>query len=205
MFSGIIEAQGKIITIEVLGKCKRVRMQKPRSWKLARGESISVDGICSTVVAKSVASFDVEYMPQTLSKTIARLYKKGSIVNLERSLQYGDRLHGHFVAGHVDTTSRVVNIERKGRSRLISIKTYASISEYIVPRGSIAVNGVSLTVAKKNNGFFTIALIPHTLALTNLSKLSVGVFVNVEVDMLARYGRLKPHAKKKRSRTRSQS
>jgi len=200
MFSGIIEAEGKIISIEESGRCKRVRIQKPRGWALLLGESISVDGICSTVVAKRASSFDMEYMPQTLEKTTARLFKKGTLVNLERSLRYGDRIHGHFVAGHVDAASRVLKVEKKGRSRVISIKTSPEVSKYIVARGSVAVNGVSLTVAKKGRGFFRVALIPHTLAKTNLRLLQSGSAVNIEVDMLARYrggGRVSIHAKKK--------
>ena len=200
MFSGIIEAEGKIISIEESGRCKRVRIQKPRGWALLLGESISVDGICSTVVAKRASSFDMEYMPQTLEKTTARLFKKGTLVNLERSLRYGDRIHGHFVAGHVDAASRVLKVEKKGRSRVISIKTSPEVSKYIVALGSVAVNGVSLTVAKKGRGFFRVALIPHTLAKTNLRLLQSGSAVNIEVDMLARYrggGRVSIHAKKK--------
>ena len=187
MFSGIIEAEGKIIGAEASGRCLRVRVQKPRAWDLSLGESISVDGICSTVVAKSASSFDVEYMPQTLEKTTARLFKRGIIVNLERSLRYGARIHGHFVAGHVDAASTVFKVDRKGRSRVISIKTSPEVSNYIVARGSVAVNGVSLTVAAKGRGFFSVALIPHTLEVTNLGTLKRGDVVNIEVDMLARY------------------
>ena len=200
MFSGIIEAEGKIIGAEASGRCLRVRVQKPRAWDLSLGESISVDGICSTVVAKSASSFDVEYMPQTLEKTTARLFKRGIIVNLERSLRYGARIHGHFVAGHVDAASTVFKVDRKGRSRVISVKTSPEVSNYIVARGSVAVNGVSLTVAAKGRGFFSVALIPHTLAKTNTRLLQVGSVVNIEADMLARYrgsGRVAIHAKKK--------
>jgi|SRR3989338_3100352 len=200
MFSGIIEAQKVVISTEASGKCKRVRIQKPRVWDLSLGESISVDGICSTIVAKSASSFDVEYMPETLSKTTAVQFQAKRMVNLERSLRYGDRIHGHSVAGHIDAESNVFKVERKGRSRVISIKTPPEVSSYIVPRGSIAVNGVSLTVAKKGRGFFSVALIPHTIAKTNLVLLREGDSVNIEADMLARYrgsGRVAIHAKKK--------
>ena len=199
MFAGIIEAQKAIISTRAAGKCVRVRVAKPQSWNLSQGESVSIDGICSTIVAKSSASFDVEYMPETLSKTTAVQFQAKRMVNLERSLRYGDRIHGHFVAGHVDAASRVARVDRKGRSRVISIKTPPEVSNNIVARGSIAVNGVSLTVAKKGRGFFSVALILHTLAKTNLVLLREGDIVNIEADMLARYrggGRVSIHAKK---------
>ena len=183
-----------------------MRIQKPRAWDLSLGESVSVDGICSTVVARTASSFDVEYMPETLSKTTAAQFRAKRMINLERSLRYGDRIHGHFVTGHVDATSRVIKVEKQGRSRAVSIKVPREISKYIVPRGSIAVNGVSLTVARKSSGSFTVALIPHTLKVTNLANVVRADAVNIEVDILARLpalagyrsgGRVAIHAKKK--------
>src|SRR3989344_2566093 len=177
MFSGIVETEGK---------CKRVRIQKPRGWKLDLGESISVDGICSTIASTGQNYFEVEYMPQTLSKTTAALFEKGAILNLEHSLKYGDRIHGHFVAGHVDIRARVVGIEKDGRSRLVRVQLPRTLSRYVVSHGSIAVNGVSLTVARKSDTSFTVALIPHTLEATNLANLKTGDAVNIECDVLAR-------------------
>ncbi len=203
MFSGIVETTTAVLSVGMQGKCRRVRIRKPSAWKLAIGESVSVDGICSTVTAKSGRYFDVEYMPQTLSKTTGGSFKKESVVNLERSLRYGDRIHGHFVAGHIDTTSRVMRVDRQGRSRAISMTIPPGISKHIVPRGSIAVNGVSLTVAKKSRGFLSVALIPHTLDATNLGALETGDIVNIECDMMARYrdgGTVSTHATKKARR-----
>lgn len=203
MFSGIIETQGKIISTEDAGKCRRVRIQKPRSWKLALGESVSVDGICSTVVAKTASSFDVEYMPQTLRHTTAAQFQSKRMVNLERSLRYGDRIHGHFVAGHIDTRANIQGVKKRGRSRLVLVSLPRELSKFVVARGSVAINGVSLTVAKKTHGFFAVALIPHTLAKTNLGDVQRGDDVNIEADMLARYrgsGTVSTHAKKKTRR-----
>ena len=188
MFSGIVESQGRVIATSIKGSCKRVRIQKSRSWRLSIGESVNVDGICSTVVAKSSANFDVEYMPQTLSKTTAYRFEKGTIVNLERSLVYGKRIHGHFTMGHVDARTIILTLSKRGRSRLMTIRMPRDLSKYIVARGSVAINGVSLTIAKKTQSAFVVALIPHTLKVTNLGQLKSGDEVNVECDMLARYG-----------------
>ena len=188
MFAGIVESKQPILSARTEGKCKRVRMAKPRSWKLSLGESVSVDGICSTVVANSSAHFEVEYMPETLMKTTASSFQMKRIVNIERSLKYGDRIHGHFVMGHVDSVVRVASIEMQGRSRLVTFSLPRQMSKFVVPRGSVAVNGVSLTVARKERGSFAVALIPHTLAITNLEVLQVGDAVNIECDVMARYG-----------------
>jgi|SRR3989344_7141386 len=206
MFTGIVEAQAKIARVDMEGKCKRVQIKKPRGWKLELGESVSVDGICSTVASLSRDYFEVEYMPQTLKKTTAALFRAHDSVNLERSLQYGDRMHGHFVAGHVDTTAKILAVEKNGRSRIVRVALSKTVSRYIAERGSIAINGVSLTIAHKDRASFTIALIPHTLKMTNVRALQKGNAVNLECDMMARYGlaaqkpsaRVRTHAKKPR-------
>ena len=191
--------------VDMAGKCKRVQIEKPRGWKLDLGESISVDGICSTVASDGKHNFEVEYMPETLSKTTASSFAKNAELNLERSLVYGDRIHGHFVSGHVDTKVRILNIEKKGRSSAIRFQLPRMLSRYVVARGSIAVNGVSLTIARKDRASFSVALIPHTLKVTNLGTLKVGDMVNIECDMMARYGlaalssgaRVPTHAKRR--------
>ncbi len=188
MFSGIVEAEAKIARVTMEGKCKRVRIKRPAKWKLELGESISVEGICSTVASLDRDYFEVEYMPQTLSKTTAALFCKNDSVNLERSLQYGDRIHGHFVAGHVDATAKILRVETNGRSRRIVCALSRALAKFIVARGSVAMNGVSLTVAEKSRHSFTVALIPYTLKATNLGELKKGDPVNIECDMLARYG-----------------
>jgi riboflavin synthase len=187
MFSGIIEKQARILSMKKEGSILGVRVASPKGWKLKDGQSVSIDGICSTIVAHRAASFDVEYMPETLSKTTAATFSKGRMVNLERSLVYGQRIDGHLVQGHVDMALPVRDVRVLGKSREITFKPKAAVARAIALHGSIAVNGVSLTVAKKHGPNFTVALIPHTLAHTNLANLAVGDFVNIELDHSPKY------------------
>lgn len=142
-------------------------------------------------------------MPQTLSKTTAGDFARGRVVNLERSLVWGARVHGHFVAGHVDTRGKVRRVTEKGRSRSVLLSLPDSLARYAPARGSIAVNGVSLTVARTQPGAVEVALIPHTLKVTNLGSLERGDSLNVECDLAARYrfpsrgARVKRHATKR--------
>lgn len=182
MFAGIIEKKGRVLAVEREKQMLRIRIEKPRSWKLALGQSVNVDGVCSTVVKRSATSFDVEYMPETISKTTVGAFEKGRIVNLERSLKYGQRIDGHPVQGHVDAALPVREIATRGASKEITIKPNAATARSIALHGSIAINGVSLTVARKHGPNTTVALIPHTLKETNLGKLAVGDLVNVELD-----------------------
>lgn len=187
MFTGIIEKTSRILSAETRGRCRRVTLEKPEGWKLAPGESISIDGICSTVTARTRDRFDVEYMPETLSKTTAALFTAGRIVNLERSLRYGDRVHGHFVAGHVDGRGRIVAVKKEGRTRMIRVSKAAHCAAYLHKKGSVAINGVSLTIVATHARTFDVALIPYTLSKTSLRFLEAGTEVNIECDMLARY------------------
>jgi riboflavin synthase len=187
MFTGIIEKQARVISAQEAGSILRVRIAKPRTWKLAVGQSVNVDGICSTVVKHSAAAFEVDYMPTTLEKTTAALFKKGRSVNLERALKFGQRVDGHLLQGHVDCKTAVRGIRARGASCEITIKPKAQLSRRAILHGSIAVNGVSLTVAQKHGPNITFALIPHTLKSTNLGALRVGDEVNVEFDALATF------------------
>ena len=164
----------------------RVMIEKPRGWTLKKGESVAVQGICSTVVETRVGAFVVEYMPETLVTTTARLFVKGMPVNLERSLRFGGCVEGHFVQGHVEARSRVMRTQAKGASREITIAIPQPLMRFIAPKGSIAIDGVSLTVAQKGARSVMVAIIPHTLRTTTLGALSKGDFVNIETDMLAR-------------------
>ena len=188
MFSGIVETTTIVSAVARSGHCMRVEFQNPAGWRMRVGESVAVDGICSTIVLASKELFAVEYMPQTLKKTTASSLKKGTSVNLERSLVYGKRIHGHFTMGHVDARAMILTLSEHGRSRLMTIRMPRGLSKYVVARGSVAIHGVSLTIAKKTQGAFVVALIPHTLKVTNLGQLKSGDEVNVECDMLARYG-----------------
>lgn len=182
MFSGIIQTMSSVLATAKDGHCLRVRVKKPARWKLAKGQSISVDGICSTVMKVGKGFFEVEYMPETLSKTTAASFQKGRGVNLERSLRYGDLIDGHFVQGHVDNRGVVTKVEKKGRSKRVAITPLKSLMSAIASHGSVAVNGVSLTVANKTKTHFTVALIPFTLSHTNLDALKKGDAVNIETD-----------------------
>jgi 3,4-dihydroxy 2-butanone 4-phosphate synthase/3,4-dihydroxy 2-butanone 4-phosphate synthase/GTP cyclohydrolase II len=133
------------------------------------------------------SSFDVEYMPETLTKTTATQFKKGRTVNLERSLTFGQRIDGHPVQGHVDLAAPLREVGTKGASRELTFKLPAQVARRVALHGSIAVNGVSLTVARKHGPNVTVALIPHTIKETNLGALAVGDTVNIETDHSAAY------------------
>ncbi len=190
MFTGIIQATAKVTSAKSAGDCIRVGIKKPKdpkAWKLALGQSISIDGICSTVTAVSKDAFEVEYMPETLKKTTAGSFAKGVLVNLERSLALKDFVDGHIVQGHVDARARAASIADEGNTRRIAIEIPKDLARFVAALGSIAINGVSLTVARFESGKATVALIPHTLSHTNLGALKRGDSVNIEVDVMARY------------------
>jgi riboflavin synthase len=182
MFAGIIETTAQVKAVEESKRIKRVRVGAPNAWKLPLGASVNVDGICSTVVKSGKGFFEVEYMPETLSKTSAAVFSKGRTVNLERSLTYGQRIDGHPVQGHIDCTAPVREIIENGSSREITIKPSATFAREAMLHGSIAINGVSLTIARKHGPNITVALIPYTLKHTNFAALKVGDEVNVEFD-----------------------
>ncbi len=183
MFSGIIKAKGKILSAENRDTIRLVLISAPPGWKFEIGDSVSVDGICSTVIVNSSGSFAVEFMPETLQKTTANEFEKGRAVNLERSLRLGDEMHGHIVQGHVDALGIVEDIEHDE----LVICAPQQAMRLIVQKGSVAINGVALTVAEKKIDMFKVALIPFTLLETNLGSLEKGMRVNIETDILARY------------------
>lgn len=181
MFTGIVESQDPVrsITDE---EVPRLVVAKPKSWKFKIGASIAVDGVCLTVVSQTADSFSVDVVQETLDRTTIKNFTAGRMVNLERPLRIGDEIGGHIVQGHVDTEVAVVDIKRQGTSCEISLAIPAKYERSVVEKGSIAVNGVSLTVARIEGKILTIALIPHTLQQTNLGGLQVGDKVNIEFD-----------------------
>lgn len=187
MFTGIIEAQSRIISVQKNRGSSRVRIVLPRGWKLRNGQSVSIDGICSTVEEARAAHFDVTYMPETLRVSTARSFAMGTIVDLERSLRAGDRLDGHIVQGHVDGVGIVTAVRTRGDSKEVTITVPHSLMRFIAPKGSIAVNGVSLTVAARKGNSFTVALVPHTLSHTTFGTVAKSARVNIETDLIARY------------------
>lgn len=187
MFTGIIKSQGKIQDVSVRGKNAYVWIEKPKAWKMSLGDSVSIDGICSTVKSLRDNSFEVEYMPETLKKTTAALFKKGASVNLEPSLRANDRLDGHLVQGHVDTTGDIKEIKKAGNSVILKIAFPRQYKKFISEKGSVSVNGVSLTVVAVGADWFTVSLVSYTLRHTNLQNIKKRDKVNIEVDVLARY------------------
>ena len=187
MFTGIIQATGKlkkeknILSIEILDN----------SFDIQIGDSIAVDGICLTAKEFSKSQFKVDVSEETLQKTtLGEKSNVNKIVNLEPALRISDRLGGHIVSGHIDGLGKVEYIEKLDKSWLLSISWLNSnFSKYVVDKGSICVNGISLTIAKseKQGEIFTIAIIPHTWHNTNLKNLSVGESVNLEADALIKY------------------
>jgi riboflavin synthase len=186
LFSGIVEAVGRIREIDVGGGGTRLRIAAAFSG-LALGESVCVSGVCLTVVAASAEFFDVEVSPETLRRSRFAAVKTGDPVNLERSLRLGDRLSGHLVFGHVDAVGRLASITIEGDSRLCRFEVPDSIERYLVEKGSIAVDGVSLTVFHCESGGFSSSIISHTANVTTLGRLRPGDPVNLESDMIARY------------------
>jgi len=187
MFTGIITAVGRVGAVARKSGGLRLRIESGglRLGDVAVGDSIAVNGVCLTVVAKKAGSFESDVSPETLDCTTG--LEKGGRVNLEKALRLADRIGGHFVSGHVDGVGTVTRVRRVGANRVITIKAPARLARYIARKGSVTLNGVSLTVNDVNGAGFSVNLIPHTLAATNLGQLGARHKVNLEVDMLARY------------------
>jgi riboflavin synthase len=187
MFSGIVETTSPIIGISNARQQRILSIRKPRAWKLRDGESVSVEGVCSTVQSFERNSFRVVYMPETLRKTTVGQLKIGDAVNLERCLTLQSLIGGHLVQGHVDTTARIKSIRNEGEARLYTFQLPARFSRYIVPKGSIAVDGISLTVVKATRSTFQCSLLAYTLSHTTLGGKRPGQQANIEVDIMGKY------------------
>lgn len=186
MFTGLIDHYGEIIEVESIPNGQKILI-KHSFLDLSLGESISIDGICLTVTHFSNNQFACDISPETLKITTAQHFKKGQLVNLERALLPSSRLGGHFVTGHVDQTLNVSSISQHNEFIEISFHGLDSLNKrLIVKKGSIAINGVSLTINDLCEDGFKVMLIPHTLERTNLKNLRENDAVNVEFDILAR-------------------
>ena len=187
MFSGIIAAIGTVAAATPSAGGLRLRVDAAGLGldDVAIGDSIAVNGVCLTVVARTAGAFEADVSQETLRCT-AGLAPKAR-VNLEKALRLSDRLGGHLVSGHVDGIGEVKRFEAAGDNRVLAVTAPAELTRYIARKGSIAVNGASLTVNEVNGAEFAVNLIPHTLAASNLGTLKPGDRVNLEVDMLARY------------------
>jgi riboflavin synthase len=188
MFTGIIEEVGKVRTIK-LGQdwCVLEIEAKVMLSDIKIGDSISVNGVCLTVTRYTEQLFSVDVMPETLKQTSLSSLKNGSPVNLERAMAAGGRFGWHFVSGHVDATGTIVSKKIYGNAVLYEIETAQSSLRYIIPKGSIAVDGISLTVVSTTPESFSISIIPHTLGQTVLQHKGKGDVVNLECDMIGKY------------------
>ena len=189
MFTGIITEQGRIESTraEPGGGIRAVIHAPATARGLVVGGSIAVDGVCLTAVDVRPEGFAVQVVPETLRRTTIGKLGKGRMVNLERPLTAAAELGGHFVQGHVDACAQVAGLKKTGKEVILEVRLPASIKGLIVEKGSIAVDGVSLTVASVAEGTFSVALIPHTLEVTTLGERSPGDAVNLEGDILAKY------------------
>jgi riboflavin synthase len=187
MFSGIVAAVGRIGAARPLGDGLRLRIEAPGFDldDVAIGDSIAIQGVCHTVVAKSGEAFEVDTSHATLAVTSG--LEAGREVNLEKSLRLSDRLGGHLVSGHVDGVGHVIEMEDLGGSARVVIQAPGALAKYIARKGSIAIDGVSLTINAVDDSRFEVNLIPHTRAVTTLKHLAPRGRVNLEVDMIARY------------------
>ena len=183
MFTGIVLEVG---TVAAFDGARLVVEAPETATDAAVGDSVSVAGVCLTVVEAESGRLAFDVVPETISRTMLRHLEPGSTVNLEPSLRVGDRLGGHVVQGHVDAVGRVRSIEPEGDSRRLWIDAPAAVLGYCIEKGSIAVDGVSLTVAAFDDDGFEVALIPHTLAVTTLGRLAPGDEVNLEADVLGK-------------------
>lgn len=188
MFTGIVEELGEITAVENLPDASRFRLRGPVVTEGARhGDSIAVNGVCLTVVEHEGEEFTADVMAETLNRSSLGALTVGSRVNLERPTAVGARLGGHIVQGHVDGTGEIVERKPSDNWEIVKVSLPAGLSRYVVEKGSITVDGVSLTVVDAGPDFFTISLIPTTLALTTLGIKQPGDPVNLEVDVIAKY------------------
>ncbi len=187
MFTGIITDIGQIRAVEKTGDM-RVRVATSYGMKsVDMGASIACDGCCLTVVAKGGDWFEVQVSAETLSKTTLGGWQEGTRVNLERALRVGDELGGHIVSGHVDGVATVLSMMKEGESSRVRLKAPQELAKFIAPKGSVALNGTSLTVNEVDGAEFGINFIPHTQTTTTWGQIQEGDQVNLEIDTLARY------------------
>ncbi|WP_405981679.1 riboflavin synthase [Streptomyces sp. NBC_00158] len=188
MFTGIVEELGEVTAVEQLAEASRFRLRGPVVTDGAKhGDSIAVNGVCLTVVETEDGEFTADVMQETLNRSSLGALAAGSRVNLERPMALGGRLGGHLVQGHVDGTGRIISRTPSEHWEIVKVSLPENLARYVVEKGSITVDGVSLTVVEAAADYFTISLIPTTLALTTLGIKQSGDPVNLEVDVLAKY------------------
>jgi riboflavin synthase len=188
MFTGIIEEVGTVRALQPLGKGRRMEIAASIALKdVAEGDSVAVNGVCLTVTHFTRDIFTVEAVEETMKKSTLASLVTGSRVNLERALRADGKLGGHFVQGHVDFTTEIRSIERRAESWMVGIAYPTEAAANIIPMGSVAIDGVSLTVAEKEASVFRISVIPHTWETTLFRTYAEGRRVNIELDMIGKY------------------
>jgi riboflavin synthase len=187
MFTGLVQDLGRIVSADRNGTGARVTVQTSLAGDLAEGDSVAVNGVCLTATEVGHGSFAADVMNETLSKTSLADVQPGADVNLELPLRPSDRLGGHVVQGHVDGLATIAETRDDGFARRVRFETDPELLRYVVEKGSIALDGVSLTVIEIGDSWFTVSLIPESLERTNLGAAGPGTKVNVEVDVLAKY------------------
>jgi riboflavin synthase len=187
MFTGLIADLGSVTALERDGEGATLQISSALAAELDAGASIAVNGVCLTATDIGAESFRAQAMAETLRRSSLGALRAGSRVNLELALRAGDRLGGHVVQGHVDATGSIRAVREEGFARVLEIETEPRLARYLVEKGSVALDGVSLTVSALSDDGFSVSLIPETLQRTNLGALSEGDVVNIEVDILAKH------------------
>ncbi len=188
MFTGLVEEVGSVRSLRTDRGGRRITIECATVLEdLKVDDSIALNGVCQTVVALGTNSFDVEAVPETLKKTTLAALAIAGRVNLERAMALGDRLGGHMVQGHVDATGTIVAIQEQGNSHILRLRFPLEFARYVIPVGSICIDGISLTVAEVEANLISIAIIPHTWQCTTLRYAQVGMQVNLEFDLIGKY------------------
>src|SRR6266446_9223832 len=188
MFTGLVEEVGTVTSIRERERSKQLQIVASRTAKKIRtGESVAVNGCCLTLSAHRGDQLTFDLLEETLARTNLKMLKRDSSVNLERALRGDGQLGGHFVQGHVDCTSRVISFEQRGGDHRLAVELPAEFARYVACKGSIAIDGISLTIAEVSPQSFAVWIIPHTKRHTNLDRAEAGGLVNLEFDILAKY------------------
>ncbi len=188
MFTGLVEELGKVKTIEKGAKSVRITIAAKKVLEDVKlGDSIAVNGTCLTAVDFDSTYFTADVMPETVNKTVLAHLRPGDLVNLERTLRLGDRFGGHMVSGHVDSVGKIIAKDQNDIAIIVKISVTPETSRYIIKKGSIAIDGISLTVVEANDTWFSVSLIPHTAKMTTLGYKRVGDSVNLETDIIGKY------------------
>jgi riboflavin synthase len=188
VFTGIVRELGRVVAISGGAEGMRLEVEAPATAQAtAVGDSVAINGCCLTAVTVAGTRIAFDAVPETLARTSLGGLAPGSVLNVEPSLRAGEPLGGHYVQGHVDGVGTVAAVEPEGEGVRVTVSAPAEVLRYVVEKGSVTVEGVSLTIAGLDESGFEVALIPHTLAVTTLGRLASGALVNLEVDVLAKY------------------